>query len=144
MTHSNPFSLPVKEGLWTDPATSYGESRLIASQCKKCEEIFFPKQVNGICSNCQNNDLDEILLSTTGKIYSYSVVMQRPPFYYQGEVPYALGFVELPEGIRVETLFTDCDFDDLKIGMDVKMIIERLHGDDAGNEVICYKFKPLK
>ena len=69
--------------------------------------------------------------------------MQRPPEYYQGPVPYAEGFVELPEGVRVETLFTGCDFNDLEVGMDVEMVIEGLHEDEEGNEVVAYKFRPV-
>ena len=69
--------------------------------------------------------------------------MQKPPKYYRGQVPYAEGFVELPEGVRVETLFTGCDFNDLKVGMDVEMIIEKLHEDEEGNEIVAFKFKPV-
>jgi uncharacterized OB-fold protein len=69
--------------------------------------------------------------------------MQKPPKYYRGQVPYAEGFVELPEGVRVETLFTGCGFNDLKVGMDVEMIIEILHEDEEGNEIVAFKFKPV-
>jgi uncharacterized OB-fold protein len=68
--------------------------------------------------------------------------MQKPPEYYKGPVPYAEGFVELPEGVRVETLFTDCNFDDLRIGMDMEMVVERLQEDEEGNEILSYKFRP--
>ena len=68
----------------------------------------------------------------------------RPPEYYKGEVPYALGFVDLPEGIKVETLFTQCDFDELAVDLEVEMILDTLHIDEEGNEVICYKFRPVR
>ena len=133
--------VPVKEGLWNSEA----EPRLIGSQCNKCGEIFFPKRGGWLCSNCQSDSLKEIELSRRGKIFSYSVVTQRPPVYYKAaEVPYAIGFVELPEGVRVETLFTQCNFDDLKIGMEVEMLIDKLHQEEDGTEVICYKFRPVK
>ena len=70
--------------------------------------------------------------------------MQRPPVYYKGPVPYAFGYVELPDGVRVETLFSDGDPEALKIGMDVELVIEKLHGDDEGNEIMAYKFRPVK
>ena len=68
--------------------------------------------------------------------------MQRPPVYFKAEVPYAIGFVELPEGIRVETLFAGCNLEDLKVGMEVEMLIDKLHEEEDGTEVYCYKFKP--
>lgn len=131
--------VPVREGLWT----TEGKPQLIGSQCTNCGEVFFPKRENGLCSHCQSNYLKEIKLSARAKIYSYTVVMQRPPVYYQAEVPYAIGFVELPQGIRVETLFTGCKLEDLRVGMEVEMLIDKLHEEEDGTEVYCYKFKPV-
>lgn len=131
--------VPIKEGLWS----AENPPRLIGSRCNTCGEVFFPKVGDGICANCQSDSLQEITLSRRGKIYSHTVVMQRPPVYYQGEVPYGLGFVELPEGVRVETLFTGCNFDDLRVGMEVEMLVDTLHEEEDGTEITCYKFKPV-
>lgn len=136
-------SIPIREGLWTEPTRPGEKPGLIGSECLNCGELFFPKKENGICTNCQSSNLKEIRFSPRGRVYSHTVVMQRPPEYYQGQVPYALGFVELPEGIRIETLFTDCDFDRLEIGMEVEMVLEKLHEDAQGREVIAYKFRPV-
>jgi len=131
--------LPVREGLWT----SDEKPQLLGSQCHNCGEVFFPKRQDVLCSYCQSSSFKEINLSPRGKIYSYTVVMQRPPVYYQAEVPYAIGFVELPEGIRVETLFTGGKLEDLRVGMEVEMLIDKLHTEEDGTEVYCYKFKPV-
>ena len=135
--------IPIKEGLWTVPPSLNEKPQLIGSRCLLCGEVFFPKKTYGICAHCQSRDLEEIRLSRRGRIYSFTVVMQRPPEYYKGPVPYAEGFVELPEGVRVETLFTDCNFDDLKVGMEVEMVIERLHEDEEGNQIMAFKFRPV-
>lgn len=134
--------IPVREGLWAEPAVTTENPQLLGSRCLSCEEIFFPKKDIALCSYCQSSELEEVKLSRTGKVYSYTVVTQRPPVYYKAEVPYALGFVELPEGIRIETLFTGCDPDTLHVGMDVEMVIEKLHEDEDGNEIMAYKFRP--
>jgi hypothetical protein len=97
-----------------------------------------------LCPNCQNENIAEVQLSRKGKIYSCTVVMQQPRPYYKGPVPYGLGFVELPEGVRIETLFTDCDPDSLHIGMEVELVIEKLYEDDQGQELITYKFRPVR
>lgn len=134
--------IPVREGLWTTPATPDEKPQLIGSQCNNCSEVFFPQRQDALCSHCQSSSFKEIKLSTRGKIYSYSVVMQRPPVYFKAEVPYAIGFVELPEGVRVETLFTGGNLEDLKVGMEVEMLIDKLHEEEDGTEIFCYKFKP--
>ena len=141
MANSEKRKIPVKDELWTTP--SPGEKpQLIGSKCPSCGEIFFPKKEKGRCINCQAENLEDIKLSRKGKVYSFAIVMIKPPVYYRGSVPYAFGYVELPEGVRVETLFTDCDLEALKIGMDAELVIEKLHDDDEGNEIISYKFRP--
>lgn len=134
---------PVKQNLWVHLGDDADAPRLTGCKCTNCNELFFPKKENGICTYCQGKCLEDILLSKVGKIYSFTIVMQRPPTFYQGEVPYAIGFVELPEGIRVETLFTGCDFEQLVVGMSVQMVVERLHLDENENEILTYKFRPI-
>ena len=134
--------IPVREGLWTEAASSDEKPQLIGSRCPSCGELFFPRKDIEMCGYCQSAELEEVKLSRNGKVYSYTIVTQRPPVYYKGEVPYALGFVELPEGIRIETLFTECEPDALHVGMEVEMVVEKLHEDEDGNEVMAYKFRP--
>ena len=131
--------VPLKENLWRD--TGEGQ-RLMGSRCLNCGELFFPIKENGLCTQCQSKDLEEFVFSPRGTVYSCTCVMQRPPVYYHGDVPYAIGFVELPEGIRIETLFTDCDIEDVHVGMKVELVIEKLHEDAEGRDVMTYKFRP--
>lgn len=134
--------IPVKEGLFRWPLSPGEEARLVASECLSCGEILFPKRQ--ICTNCQGETLKEITLSRRGKIYSFSVVMQRPGRFYEGPVPYAFGYAEFPEGVRIEGLIVCDDFDALRIGMDVELVIERLYDDKDGNEVVAHKFRVIE
>jgi uncharacterized OB-fold protein len=134
--------IPVREGLFIASSPADGKPRLVGGKCSSCGEIIFPKLE--ICPNCQEEKIEEITLSRRGKIYSYTVVMQQPRPYYKGPVPYGLGFVELPEGVRIETLFANCDPEALEIGDEVELIIDKLYDDDEGNELITYKFEPIK
>ncbi|HXX33193.1 MAG TPA: OB-fold domain-containing protein [Thermodesulfobacteriota bacterium] len=131
--------IPVKEGLFTMPSNPDEKPRLIASECPSCGEVLFPKRK--MCANCQEEKLREITLSPRGKIYSFSVVMQRPGRYYEGPVPYAFGWVEFPEKVRGEGLFVCDNFEDLRIGREVEVVIEKLTEDQDGNEVVAHKFR---
>jgi uncharacterized OB-fold protein len=135
--------IPVQEGFWAEPSGPSERPQLLGHKCRDCGEIFFPRRNNGICTHCQSRNLVEMKLSSKGKICNYTIVEQKPPAYYRGEVPYALGFVELPEGVRLRSLFTGCNFDDLKVGMEVEIVIERLFENDEGDEIITYKFRPI-
>ena len=142
ITDNNRKRIPIREGLFTTSSPPDGKPRLIGGKCLCCGEIIFPKPE--ICPNCQEEKVEEIQLSVRGKIYSFTVVMQKARPYYEGPVPYGLGFVELPEGVRIETLFTTCNLETLKIGDEVELVIEKLYNDDQGNELITYKFKPIE
>ncbi len=140
MASSQNKRVPVRDELFIMSSPSNSNPRLIGGKCLSCEEIIFPKPQ--ICPNCQEENIEEIELSRKGRIFSSTVVMQQPRPFYKGPVPYGLGFVELPEGVRIETLFTGCDPEDLEIGMEVELVIETLYEDDAGNTLITYKFRP--
>lgn len=134
--------IPIHEEFWTKPSRSGEQPQLLGHKCRNCGEIFFPKKDNGICTHCQSRNLEEVRLSSKGNIYNYTIVEQRPPEYYKGEVPYAIGFVELPDSVRLRSLFTGCNLDDLKVGMEVEMVIDSLFENEEGDEIITYKFRP--
>lgn len=133
--------LPIKPELYSIPDCEDGRPALIGSKCSACQEIFFP--VRHICQNCQHGNLDEIMLSTQGKIYSFTTVMLRPASHYKGPVPYSFGWVELPEGVRIETLYTECEPEKLEIGLEVEMVLEKIDVDDEGREIVCHMFRPI-
>jgi len=143
MTSEEKARIPIRKGLWEQ--SGEGAVRLIGSECLSCGEIFFPVQDSGICTHCQRDRLEDIRLCSQGVITSFSVVYQKPAGgFYNGPVPYAYGFVKLPEGVKVETLFTGCDLEELEVGMEVSLVIEKLCENEDGTEVLTYKFQPVK
>ena len=137
--------IPLKEGFWTEPSSPEEKPRLIGSKCGVCGDLFFPKKDKGWCLYCQKKSLKDIPLSGEGKICSFSVVMQPPAGgFYKGPVPYAFGLVELTEGLEIVTLFSVDDFSELEVAREVELVIEKLCDDDEGNEVLTFKFRPVK
>ena len=137
--------VPIKEGLFTQPLASLEKVRLKGSRCRSCGEVFLGKAV--ACENCQGRDMEDVVLSNKGKLYTYSVVRHRPPGDYIGPdpfVPYAVGLVELPEGVRIMSVLTDCDIEKIKIGTNLELAVMKLYEDAEGNEIITYKFRPAK
>jgi uncharacterized OB-fold protein len=115
---------------------------VIGSKCRSCKKVYFPKK--RLCTVCYELDnMDEVELSKKGRLVTYTVS-------YMPSVginpPYAFGYVDLPEGVRLFTLLTKCEpFEEkLKVDMDVEMIIERMTVDEYGNDIITYKFKPVE
>lgn len=131
-------AVPVKEGLFTLPSSPGELPRLIGCRCKSCGEAFFPKR--GVCARCLRDDLEEVQLSTRGKLYTFCVVRQAPPGL---KAPYAMGITELPEGVRITALIATAEPEKLKVGMEVELLIEGFRRNEEGKEVLAYKFRPI-
>jgi uncharacterized OB-fold protein len=115
-----------------------GTGRLLGSRCRGCGAPFFP--VRAACSGCLGTDLETIRFSTTGTLYTFSVVRQSTPAF---PVPYVLGYVDLPEGIRIMSQISGCEPDDVKIGMDLELAVEEFGTSPEGAPLLGYRFRPM-
>jgi len=79
------------------------------------------------------------MLSRRGRLYSYTIA-HMPSTHFQP--PYAIGFVDLPEGVRVFAPLKMTEAKPFKVGMDMEVVIEKLWQEDD-KQVIGYKFKPV-
>jgi uncharacterized protein len=100
---------PARKGLFTvDPPA------LIGGRCRVCGTLRFPAV--DVCPGCQEADCDQVALSTSGTVFTFTVVRVAPRGYL-GEAPYAYGVVELPEGLRVTTTLLAGDLAEMEIGV---------------------------
>ncbi len=136
--------IPVVEGVFTWPSA---EPRFIASRCKKCGTVSFPK--SPVCRNPQCADkaeVEETLLNRRGKLLSYTLICYPPPPPFvapQPFVPFPIGEAQFPEGVAIIGQMTGCKYENLKIGMEVEMMVDKLFEDEQGREVVGWKFRPL-
>jgi len=120
------------------PGSCSEKPHLIGSKCKSCKEIFFPKRV--ICPNClKEEEVEDILLSNKGKLYTYCIVKAAPLGF---DAPYAIGYVDLPEGLRIFSPLAECDQEHIKINMELELVVDKIREDETGKAVYGYKFKP--
>jgi len=112
---------------------------LIASRCKNCDHVSFPKKE--VCPACVTRDnSEEIELSRTGKIDTFSVLHVGAPGF---PVPYVVGYVKMPEGPRVFSIIQKkkVSEDAVKIGQEVELILGKIREDEQGNEVMGFQFR---
>ena len=121
---------------------------LIGTCCKSCGTYYFPKQ-SQFCKNpdCESTEFEEVELSRTGKIWSYTDSQYKPPEPFVAAdpyVPYALAAVELEKEkmIVLGQVVEGTGVDALKVGNDVELVLETLYEDDEANKVI-WKWKPV-
>jgi uncharacterized OB-fold protein len=90
----------------------------------------------------------EHLLARRGRLWAWTTQDFPPPSPpYTGPagedfVPFAVGYVELPGEVKVETRLTDSDPDRLVHGMEMALVIVPFRTDDDGNEVVTFAFRP--
>ena len=92
-------------------------------------------------------DIEPIELSTAGTLYTYTTQQFPPPLPYKGIrdpktfTPYVVGFVELEEGVLIESLIVGVPDDGLDIGQRVVSTTTELHTED-GRSLTTFAFRP--
>ncbi|MGB6340148.1 MAG: Zn-ribbon domain-containing OB-fold protein, partial [Candidatus Aminicenantaceae bacterium] len=90
--------------------------RLEANKCSSCGKIFFPPRL--ICNVCQSKDMEKTKLAESGKVITYTII-RVAPHQFVDQAPYAVGIVELDDGVKIMGQIVDCDFEDIKPGLNV-------------------------
>ena len=107
-------------GFWEGVA----EHRLLVQRCGDCASLRLPWLPG--CAECGSPEWDTVEASGAGTVYSY-VVMHHPPFP-AFDPPYAVGLIELAEGVRMVSNVVGVPYDKVRIGMPVRL--EFLRVDD--------------
>ncbi|HUL19122.1 MAG TPA: OB-fold domain-containing protein [Steroidobacteraceae bacterium] len=121
---------------------------LLGSKCRACGTYFFPR-LTGFCRNpaCEGTTFEEVRLSRTGRIWSYTnACYQPPPPFVAADpfVPFAIAAVELTAErmIVLGQVAAGVGVEQLKVGMAVELVLEPLYADDD-TEKLVWKWKPL-
>lgn len=130
--------VPLKQGLLS-AIDEAAEPHLLGGQCLDCRQLHFPS--SRTCPYCSGTRCETVPLSRRGSLFVYTVVEKSPPGY-RGEVPYGFGVVELPEGIRVVARLLESRVDRLSCGMPMRLVLEDLFANDAGDTVVGWAFEP--
>lgn len=145
MTNALPDELvrvPIDDGLFTSIGP---DGRLIASHCRSCGNLSFPSQ--SACPGCGGPADDLRPLSRTGTLWTWTVQNFRPkePFGLPADEPfepYGVGYIELPDELRVEARLTTADTRLLRIGMPMELTFIDLWVED-GMQLVTYAFAPI-
>ena len=116
--------------------------RLEAAKCSKCGKINFPPRL--ICPECGHREFEQVKIADEGVIKTYTVIRVAPSGF-EDEVPYAVGIVELKDGVSTMMQITDCEPEEISIGMPVKVEFRQVQAEgDAGILMYGYKAVPDK
>ncbi|MFJ7301698.1 bifunctional MaoC family dehydratase N-terminal/OB-fold nucleic acid binding domain-containing protein [Streptomyces sp. NPDC099088] len=94
-----------------------GHRRLLIQHCTGCGTLRFPWLPG--CNACGDPAWDTVEASGEGTVYSY-VVMHHPSFP-AFDPPYAVGLIELAEGVRMVSNVVGVPHDRVRVGMPVRL-----------------------
>ncbi|UCD76686.1 MAG: Zn-ribbon domain-containing OB-fold protein [Phycisphaerales bacterium] len=113
--------------------------RLEAARCLDCGKIFFPPRL--ICSKCHGRRFERFNMKRTGKVLTHTII-RTPGDAFSGEAPFAVGVIEMDDGARLTTQIVDVPFEEIKIGLLVKLEFRR-HYCEGADGIINYGHKAV-
>ncbi|MDA8359983.1 MAG: Zn-ribbon domain-containing OB-fold protein [Actinomycetota bacterium] len=113
------FDLPTPEGDTLEFWEAARNGRLLIKHCGACGAYsYYPRP---FCPECWNEEVEWHEASGDATLYSWSVIYNndQPPF--RDRVPYVAAVVDLAEGPRMMTNVVDTPFDQLSVGMPLRV-----------------------
>ena len=115
------------------------EQKLMAARCLKCGKIHLPPRP--LCDNCFSQNFEWINVSGKGKLITYTVISVAPK-QFQALIPYAVGIVQLENGLKIPGTIQGLKQGQLKIGMDLILDFGTCSTTQAWPQWHRYCFKP--
>ena len=103
--------------------TQAGELRI--QRCGECAALRHPP--GPMCPQCHSGRHDYVVASGRGEVFSF-VVHHHPPVPGR-EAPFVVAVVDLPEGVRVTGNVLGVPPDQVRVGMPVEVVFERVDDD---------------
>jgi hypothetical protein len=97
--------------------------------------VFYPRSH---CSHCLSDRLEWRDVSGAATLYSFTITRQPTAPFFADEVPQRLAVVELAEGVRMTSTLVDVADADIRIGMKLKPVFERV-----SDSVTMLRFAPV-
>jgi uncharacterized OB-fold protein len=94
------------------------QGKLMAGKCMKCGKTHMPPRP--LCDNCYSQQFSWIEVSGRGKLLTYTIIHVAPQ-QFQALTPYAVGIVELENGLKIPGMIQEIKQEQLKIGMELTL-----------------------
>lgn len=137
-------AISFKEDWLALPTKPGEEAHLKGTKCRDCGEYVLGQRK--FCLNCLGDNVEQVVLSSKGVLTNYTIANVPPPGW-KGPVPYPVGEVQLPEGVKVASMMVDTDIEKLSmesIGQKMELVVEKVMEDEQGNDIMAYRWKPSK
>ena len=115
------------------------QKKLMAGRCLKCGKIHLPPRL--LCDNCYGQQFEWLQISGKGKLVTYTVIHVAPQ-QFQALTPYAVGIVELENGLKIPGMIPGLTQEQLKVGMELTLDFGTCSTSQVWPQWQRYCFKP--
>lgn len=115
------------------------QGKLMAGKCLKCGKIHMPPRP--LCDNCFSQEFEWVQVPGKGELLTYTVIHVAPA-QFQSMVPYAVGIVQLENGLRLPGIISGVSYDEIRIGMRLSMDFQGCNVSLPWPKWSRYCFKP--
>ena len=98
------------------------QGKLMGGRCKKCGTIYLPPRP--LCTKCFSKDFEWVEISPKGKLLTYTII-HVAPVQFQSMAPYAVGIVQLENGLKIPGMIRDVEHEKIEIGMELQVGFEK-------------------
>jgi uncharacterized OB-fold protein len=116
------------------------QGKFMAGKCRKCGKVHLPPRP--FCDKCFSKEFEWITLPKTGKLLTYTIIHVAPP-QFQGIAPYAVGIVQLENGLKIPGMIKGAPPEQLRIGMPLTIDFEAYASTQTWPQWSKYYFKPV-
>jgi uncharacterized OB-fold protein len=114
------------------------QGKLMGAKCRKCGKTHFPPRP--LCDDCFSKEFEWTEIPTKGKLLTYTII-HIAPTQFQAMVPYAIGIVQLENGLKVPGMIKEVALEQIKIGMSLVIVFEACTPTQQWPQWPRYRFK---
>lgn len=141
--------IPLADGLFTWPAD---KPELIAGRVPGTDRVLFPRPERVMADDGSLVETEEVRLPRRGTLWTFTTQRFRPPasedsttaFNAENFQPFAVGYIEMPGFLKIQTRITEPDPDKLRIGQEMELVMEPFGQDAQGRDVVTFAFSPVE
>ncbi len=137
---SSPESVLSAEGLFADTPAG---PRLLGSRCASCSTPYFPRTTGCHHPDCDHAQIQDAEFGPRGTLWTVTIQSYAPPapvICPEPYVPYAVGVIDLDDGLRVVGRIRTDDPASVEVGAKVELVLDSLGKDENGADVISWQF----
>ena len=116
------------------------QGKLMAGKCLKCGKIHLPTRP--LCDKCFHQEFALVKIAGKGKLLTFTVIHVAPQ-KFQHLAPYAVGILELENGLKLPGMIKGVTREQLHIGMPLTIEITSFDTTQPWPQWPRYFFKPM-